>query len=35
VGAAGVDVCVEDGVMRAETGHNVVCVQESDLGGMG
>ena len=35
VGAAGVGVGVEDGVMRAEAGHDVVGVQESDFRGVG
>jgi hypothetical protein len=34
VGAAGVVVGVEDGVVRAETGHDVVGVQEGDLCGV-
>jgi hypothetical protein len=32
--AAGVSVGVEDGVVGAEAGHDVIGVQEGDLGGV-
>ena len=34
VGAAGLGVGVEDGVVGAESGHDVVCVEEGNLGRM-
>ena len=35
VSAAGVGVCVQDWVVRAQAGHDVVGVEEGDFGGMG
>jgi hypothetical protein len=32
MGTAGLNVCVENGVVRAKAGHDVVCIEEGDLG---